>query len=260
LSSDLIIRPFASHADYLACANLQHATWGQGFRELVPPAMLKITQKVGGIAAGAFHGDTLIGFVYGVTGWKNGRPVHWSHMLAVDEAHRDQGIGRQLKQHQREQLLAAGVEHMYWTFDPLVARNAHINLNRLGARITEYVVGMYGDDPESTMDSIIGTDRFVVEWDLTSALPASGGATAGAHAEQAPAVSLEHSELPDAPSVRIMIPDDVQELKQRAPDAARAWRALTREAFQHYLEAGYVVRGVGRDAANALCWYVVQRD
>ncbi len=120
MSPDLIIRPFGCHADYLACADLQRATWGQGFRELVPPAMLKITQKVGGIAAGAFLDDTLIGFVYGVTGWKDSRPVHWSHMLAVDEAHRDQGIGRRLKQHQREQLLATGVERMYWTFDPLL--------------------------------------------------------------------------------------------------------------------------------------------
>ncbi len=109
------------------------------------------------------------------------------------------------------------------------------------------------------MDSIIGTDRFVAEWDLTAALPDSGGATAATHAE-APAVSLAQRELPDAPSVRIMVPNDIQELKLRAPDTAQAWRALTRKAFQHYLEAGYVVRGIGRAAADVHSWYVVQRD
>ena len=29
---------------------------------------------------------------------------------------------------------AVGAEVMYWTYDPLVSRNAHVNFNRLGAR------------------------------------------------------------------------------------------------------------------------------
>ena len=84
-ANELIVRAFSLEADYEACVALQLATWGRHFRELVPPALLKVTQKVGGIAAGAFdHRDnSMVGFVFGLTGLQDGEPIHWSHMLAV---------------------------------------------------------------------------------------------------------------------------------------------------------------------------------
>ena len=47
------------------------------------------------------------------------------------------------------------------TYDPLVARNAHLNINVFGARIAEYVEDMYGET-ESPLHQGIGTDRFIV--------------------------------------------------------------------------------------------------
>src|SRR5690606_22551383 len=94
----LTIRPLESAADLHACVALQDETWGPGFSERVPYAVLWFTRRIGGILIGAFDGDALIGFVFGITGWRDGRPLHWSDMLAVRATTRDRGIGIRLKQ------------------------------------------------------------------------------------------------------------------------------------------------------------------
>ena len=71
-------------------------------------------------------------------GFVEGRPFHWSHMLAVDRSARDLGLGTRLKLYQRDLLLPLGIDEVRWTFDPLEARNAHLNFNHLGAEVAEY--------------------------------------------------------------------------------------------------------------------------
>src|SRR5215472_11571888 len=101
------IRPLETPDDYRGCVAIQHEVWGDDYSDTVPPAILKIVQKVGGIAVGAFdeHG-ALIGFVFGITGVDNGELVHWSHQLGVRESERNAGIGRRLKEYQRDMLRA----------------------------------------------------------------------------------------------------------------------------------------------------------
>lgn len=251
------IRPLASEADHEACVALQRDTWGEAFRELVPPAMLMITQKVGGVAAGAFDGDRLVGFVYGLTGLRHGRPVHWSHMLAVAEDARDAGIGRRLKTWQRDHVAALGVERMYWTFDPLVARNAHLNLSVLGARVVEYHRNLYGENPMSRTDSVIGSDRFVVEWETGGTAVGRFGGTAAGGGEP-PVVSPETPAIPDADAFLVAIPADIQALKQERPEEARRWRAVTRDAFEQAVAGGGGVVGATRLGDGRTC-YVVRR-
>ncbi len=241
----------------MQCVQLQRDTWGDDFRELVAPAVLQVAQKVGGLALGAFAatGD-LVGFVFGITGIRDGRPAHWSHMLAVREGWRDRGIGRSLKTAQRGRLRAMGVQTVYWSFDPLVARNAHLNLHRLGATVVEYVRNMYGVNPMSPTDAVIGSDRFVVAWDLTGVPPApnTDGVAAG------PVITLVGESpihLPDAPEVLVEIPLDVHELKRRDPHRAVEWRHLSREAFEHYLARGYHVGGFLRGRPGRRGRYVL---
>lgn len=253
----IAIHALGSQAEYEACVELQRITWGDDFRELVAPALLQIAQKVGGVAAGAFVDDRLVGFVFGLTGIQGGSPVHWSHMLAVAVPHRDQGIGRRLKEYQRGQILALGVRRMRWTYDPLVARNAHLNLERLGVRIVEYVRDMYGETPMSRTSGIIGTDRFVVEWDLTeNARAQDPGPPNGS--DTSPLIARLDDPLPHAATVRIGIPDDIQALKDEDPTRALAWRASTRRAFEHYLGHGYAVAAFHRQRGQAT-WYRLDR-
>ena len=103
---DIDVRHLATHEEFVACVELQHKIWGAGFSERVPAAILKVSQRIGGVTAGAFDesGD-IVGFVFGMTGVENGELVHWSDMLAVRADLRDHGIGRILKEFQLRTLL-----------------------------------------------------------------------------------------------------------------------------------------------------------
>ena len=147
LPGGIELRSLNSDADYEAAIDLQRQTWGTRFEDTVPSTILMISQKMSGVLVGAFDEDgRMLGFLYGLSGFRYGRRAHWSHMLAVAREARGRGLGRELKVFQRELLLPLGVETVYWTYDPLVARNANLNLNRLGALPVEYVVHMYGED------------------------------------------------------------------------------------------------------------------
>jgi len=228
----ITIRDLVTSADYAACVAMQKETWGEQFTEWVPATILRITQMLGGVAAGAFDGDTLVGFVYGMTGLRAGRLVHWSDMLAVRAALRNQGIGERLKRFQRDSLLERGVERVLWTFEPLDAKNAHINFNRLGVTAQEYVVDMYGDTG-SPLHEGIGTDRLVVAWDIASDRVASH--LAGRVVRPAEVIA------------RIEVPADIHALKRTNPDLAMEWREKTRAEFRKYLPenlvAGFVKEG-----------------
>lgn len=203
--------------------------WGPGFSELAPASLQKIAAGLGGVASGAFtEAGDLVGFVFGLTGPSEGRLLHWSHMLAVLTSHRGRGIGLGLKLHQRELLRDRGVEVARWSFDPLVARNAHFNLNRLGARVVEYVRDMYGETG-SDLHRGLGTDRLVVEWDLTAPLP--GEEAAGPSGDPPPGAELE----------RITVPADVMAVRDRDPAEAAEWRERTREGLFSRLRSGWRV-------------------
>ncbi|MBF8248247.1 MAG: hypothetical protein HW374_1047, partial [Bacteroidetes bacterium] len=168
-SETLTLRRLSSTDDYNACVRLQQETWGAGFTENVPATILMVSQKIGGVTAGAFDKNgVMVGFVFGLTGWKDGKPIHWSDMLAVKNELRNSGLGRILKLYQRELVLPLGIEEIYWTYDPLVAKIAHLNFNKLGAEVSEYVANMYPDNSGSELHRGIGMDRLIVVWRIAS--------------------------------------------------------------------------------------------
>jgi predicted GNAT superfamily acetyltransferase len=237
----ILIRRVETQPEYEECVRIQDETWGAGFSERVPSAILKVAQYLGGVTAAAFDGQgkngPMLGFVFGMTGVRNGQLVHWSDMLAVRPAARNHGIGRRLKMYQRSLVAELGVRQILWTFDPLVSRNAHLNLNSLGARVTDYVPDMYGSDTGSVLHEGIGTDRFVVAWEV------------GGEAGRVPSGRVGSGDVSGAAEgeeILIEIPEDIQTLIATTPAKARAWRESTRTAFLRYLADGYSVTGFHR--------------
>jgi predicted GNAT superfamily acetyltransferase len=88
-------------------------------------------------------------------------------MLAVQNAYRNAGLGRQIKLFQRKDALARGFELMEWTFDPLEIKNAYLNIERLGAIARRYHVNQYGIT-SSPLQGGLPSDRLVAEWWLKS--------------------------------------------------------------------------------------------
>jgi len=273
--TDYRIRPFETVGELKECVRLQEETWGLGFSERVPPAILKVSQILGGVAAGAYSADgTLTGFVFGMTGLRDGEVVHWSDMLAVRAEARDAGLGARLKAYQREAVLGRGVTKMHWTFDPLQSRNAYLNFAKLGIVVREYVRDMYGET-DSPLHRGIGTDRFIALWlldhervigrlrgDDGSPLPGPAleapsalGVTdsGGSH----PAPGPPRGDL-DTPWVRVAIPADVSAIMNASMDLALDWRLATREVLTRYLDRGYEVRELLR--GDRVSHYLLHSD
>jgi predicted GNAT superfamily acetyltransferase len=164
--NNVIIRPIESVAEMRAVEDLQQEVWGVSEREIVSFMMFIPTLAVGGALLGAFDGDALVGFSYGFIGHENERVILHSDMLAVREAYRNQRLGYRLKLAQRERALAAGIDCVTWTFDPLQSRNAHLNFAKLGVVGTDYKIDFYG--PSSSKLHRGGTDRLWLKWHLDS--------------------------------------------------------------------------------------------
>jgi chorismate synthase len=268
-SPDVSIRDLSTLEEYQECCELQEETWGRGFSERVPAAILRVSQKVGGVTAGAFDArGRMLGFVFGLTGIREGRLSHWSDMLAVREEARGHRIGERLKHFQREQVLALGVEVMYWTFDPLVARNAHLNLNRLGAHAAEYIEDMYGSNTGSPVHGAVPTDRFVAKWELRHQTePAPGRDLPGERDAAAPLLNpLDDHGRPlvrpanGADVVRVQVPLDSSLLRMQGADLPIAWRRAVRQAVTPLLAAGYGVTRFVRAHEGTLPYYVLSRQ
>lgn len=266
--SKVSIRPLTSAADYAACVELQQLVWGPG-EETIPPILLQVSQQVGAIAAGAFDaGGRMLGCVFGLTGLRHGRVAHWSQLLAVRPEARDRGIGQRLKRYQRARLLAMGVRTTYWTFDPLVARNAHLNLNHLGVTVEEYVPDLYGPGDASPVDRGVGTDRFIVRWDLRRHAPRpaelAGRLTLApvVNTIEQPAGTPVPAEvpLPRSSWIRVEIPGEIHGLRDRDPGQARVWRTTTRRVFLYYMRRGYRVRRFLGGPRNERSFYLLRKS
>lgn len=244
---EVTIRAVERRAEYEACVELQRDTWGRSFSDIVPASMMGIAVKMGGICLGAFdRSGEMLGFVFGVTGPRDGELAHWSHMLAVRVEARNAGIGRRLKLAQREAMADRGVDTLYWTFDPLVARNAHFNLNRLGAAVAGFVPDMYGAS-DSELHRL-GTDRFIARWSLKEGMaagrPPAQRLVRGAHATMGrPGCNgrLPHG----AGVIEVPVPRDIDAMVAERFDEALAWRRSNRAAMTRLFAEGYEVVGFG---------------
>jgi predicted GNAT superfamily acetyltransferase len=268
-SSAIEIRPLVTPRELNACVELQRATWGSEFSDAVPASILKVAQRVGGVVVGAFDpsGD-LLGFVFGLTGVERGKIVHWSDMLAVRPDARNLGLGRRLKEHQRTAVREIGCSVIYWTYDPLIGRNAHLNFNRLGVRLAEYVDDMYGIT-DSVLHGGIPTDRIVVAWpthdeEIDQLLANAERAIESIDCQQSPIVTPDFIDGADGAAilphcVRVEIPTDGETLLRDAAPEAAEWRARVRRDLRWALGAGYTITAFTSEDETSRGYYLMTK-
>ncbi len=177
---------------------------------------------MGGLVLGAFDGDRLVGFLATMPGSRDGHPYWYSQMLAVVPDHWSSGIGSELKLAQRERARARGIQRIEWTFDPLRARNAYFNVQKLGAIVRRYYPNHYGEI-QGTPDEGLESDRVVAEWWVDK-----------------PRV------IPGQDIRRLFIPADIQFLKRQSLPSARDVQMRVREQFLKNLQEDYFVAGFER--------------
>jgi predicted GNAT superfamily acetyltransferase len=231
----ITIRKCSALQEFHACVELQREIWEEEDLELEPSTMFVVASITGGQALGAFEGGKLVGFTMAVVGVRNGVAYLHSHQTGVSAAYRDRGVGRMLKLFQRDDALARGIRLVEWTFDPLEMKNAHFNLNRLGAICRRYLPNLYGVTT-SPLHRGIDTDRLVAEWQLDSPRVIAAIQDLAPTASHAPAT--------------IDVPAEVELLKQDEKKT-REVQGRVREEFTELFARGYAAIGVRRESKGS---------
>jgi predicted GNAT superfamily acetyltransferase len=273
----ITIRPLMTIEECRRVAALERIVWGYSDSEdVVPPPVLIVSIKRGGILLGAFEPTgEMVGFVYSMPAAKDGVLTQWSHMLGVAPDWRGSGLGLRLKLAQREWAIRTGVALIEWTCDPLQALNAHLNIAKLGGVVEEYEEDIYGVST-SPLHAGTPTDRLVVEWHLTtphverrlfagaeprvrdaavaSAILVNPSRPRGALLE--PGLSNLDA---DAERLLVEIPTGFTEMLAMQPDLALEWRLAVREILQTFIRRDYRIVDflLARDAGRGQ--YVLAR-
>lgn len=252
----MTLRELESVAELSACEAVQLRVWGEPTPE-VTVASFRAAVHAGGLVVGAFAGAALVGFAFAFPSFVAGRVGLHSHLLAVLPEARGRGVGRALKWFQRAWCLERGLRVVTWTFDPLQAKNAKLNLEHLGAHCCHYLPNFYGELGGS-LNGALPSDRLLAEWPLEADHVAALAAGEPRPAALRPPVALlavdgagepeytkpEHGRGgqggPDAPAVWLELPPRVSPVT--GAGHALRWRLALREVLSSRLERGYEVR------------------
>jgi predicted GNAT superfamily acetyltransferase len=243
---------------------LQRDVWPDSETDVVPLHMLITAVHNGGLVLGAFIEEKMIGFVFGFPGIETTpdgpRPKHCSHMMGIHPDYRDGGVGFALKRAQWQMVRHQGLDHITWTYDPLLSRNAYLNIAKLGAVCVTYRRSEYGDMRDG-LNIGLPSDRFQLDWWINTQRVKS---RLGKHPR--PTLKLIHTTraglhpfYPLHPSAlglvcppehippfedRLLlaeIPADFLALKSADFALARDWRFFTCDFFETAFEKKYIV-------------------
>jgi predicted GNAT superfamily acetyltransferase len=280
------IRALDSPEDFTKLLDIQRRVWKHEEADLTPVHQFRITSCMGAILLGGYVKGRLVGFVYSFPAIYEGRLVQHSHLLAVLPEYQGHGVGKALKWAQRHRAIALGHNLITWTFDPLQARNANLNLHTLGAVTRIYWRNFYGNQAALVLGPDVKTDRFLVEWrirekrlgarrreefaaydvaSLVKALERTPGGCAGERAAEGDREKHRQSSSFATPAkpwlsaggrvVLAEVPRSVNEMRER-PQVIAAWQQALRRVFHHYFAAGYIIDDF---IFGERCFYVLKR-
>jgi predicted GNAT superfamily acetyltransferase len=239
VTQSLEIRQVKTIEEYNACVLLQRDVFGLPDLEISPRRHLIVSEQAGGWTLGAFVEDKLVGFVHHLAAVRGNEIFGYSHMMAVAAEYQNKGVGAQLKWAQRARALSEGRDFIKWTFEPVKARNAHFNLNRLGVVVRSYAINFYGTDYGKDLEQHGGTlpgmdsDRLFASWELNS--------------PRVQALSERREVSVGEPDEAIEISNDFAAMLKFDPVAAKAEALRIREEFSRAFAAGLVCRGFERN-------------
>jgi predicted GNAT superfamily acetyltransferase len=239
---EIVIRECVAIDELDNCIRLQREVFGLPELEVSPRRHLIVSRQAGGWTLGAFVNDRLVGFVHHLAAVRSDEIFGYSHMMAVERSFQNQGVGARLKWSQRERTLREGRSFIKWTWDPMQARNAHFNLNRLGVTVSSYAENFYGTDyaASPTLSGAepagIDSDRLFAEWQLN----------ARRVAELANGAAAPVADVAIEADATIEIPASWTKLCRENPTAAKREQLRVRGEFQSAFAIGLVGAGFER--------------
>lgn len=260
---DYKFRTITNIEEVKEAVTLQLEIWGEEVVTNLPQLMAAIHN--GGVLMGAFAGQKLIGFCYGFTGYKNHEVYLYSHMSAVSPNYRNLGIGTLLKQAQKEWAEKNDYRKIVWTYDPLEARNAYVNLTKLGGYVRTYLESYYGDMGDR-LNQGLPSDRLLLEWEFDRLPDIKNANIASSYPsliETRHSGSLLHpsikNKIADNHGYLLPIPADIHSIKAQDIDCAREWRICVRVLLTEAFSRGYKIISMIKNDPS-LPAYVLEKD
>ena len=235
MSLKISIHPILTLDKQYLAREIFDKTWPMEIGTEITPNLLQAMVHSGAYLSGAFIGDKCVGAAFAFPATSGGLHLH-SHMTAVLDKYRDQGIGYALKIDQWNWAKKNNYKEITWTFDPLVARNAKLNLIKLGVDVSKYYPNFYGDMPDA-LNTGDESDRIMASWKVVGGQPVAKNVITN----------------PDESDTLIKIPEDIVAIRSKDISENLKWRRKVREEFMRAFEKGGKV--VGFSANNE---YVVR--
>lgn len=265
---DIVIRSLETIEEIAQTEEIQRVAWTMSDLDVIPGHAFHAMQHNGSMLLGAFDGDKLVGFVFGVLGTEENpnrvdqvaaaRLKMYSVIAGVLPEYQQLDIGYRLKIAQRDFALRIGIRLITWTYDPLESLNARFNIGKLGAVCRRYLRHFHGD--MTGINNGLQTDRFEVEWWVTQNRVAaraerkwrplklesllSGGALlvneATINEAGMPVPPLNYISRPSN-LMLVEIPANIQNIKRADMALAQRWRMHTRDIFEKMFDSGFIV-------------------
>ena len=221
----IFVKPLYSLSQHQKAREIFDQTWAMDSGTEITPNLLQAMVHSGSYLSGAFMDGKCVGAAFAFPAMTGGLHLH-SHMTAVLDAYRDQGVGYALKIDQWHWAKKNSFSEISWTFDPLVSRNAKLNLIKLGVNISSYHPNFYGDMPDA-LNAGDESDRLMVSWKVV-----------GENSVQRELVST-----PNPKDTLIQIPADIVRIRSSDKIENLRWRRKVREQFLQAFEMGGQVVG-----------------
>ena len=225
MNSQIQVRKLETLTDQTLGRDIFDKTWAMDSGTEITPNLLQAMVHSGAYLSGAFIDKKCVGAAFAFPATTKGLHLH-SHMTAVLDKYRDQGIGYALKIDQWHWAKKNNYAEITWTFDPLVARNAKLNLIKLGVDISAYYPNFYGDMPDA-LNAGDESDRVMASWKVVG--------------EQPLAKSIITN--PSGSDRLIKIPEDIVAIRSSDISENLKWRHKVREEFINSFENGGKVVG-----------------
>lgn len=234
------IKPCRKLEEFRGCVDLQQEVWGYGKYEAYPLRLFINLGQIGGSVLGAFtDAGRLIGFVASMPAWRGSHRYYHSMSMGVLPRFQNLGIGQALKWEQRRRAVLAGIDCIEWTFDPTRARNAFLNLERLGGIVRRYIPDYYGA-LTSRLQRGLPSDRLICEWWLNSARVLRAVKRQRTRSAATP------------PQATVSIPEALRTGAGSHPRTARKQELELRRMLVRRLERGYVITGFCPETSSYL--------
>jgi len=219
------VQSFVSLKDLNLARSIFDTTWQTNLGSEITPNLLQAMVHSGSYLSGAFIDGKCVGAAFAFPATTGGLHLH-SHMTAVLDEYRDQGVGYALKIDQWHWAKKNNFSEISWTFDPLVSRNAKLNLIKLGVNISSYHPNFYGDMPDA-LNAGDESDRLMVSWKVVGENP----------------IQRELVSTPKSNEILIQIPADIVAIRSKDKAENLRWRRKVREQFLQAFEKGGRVVG-----------------